>query len=339
MKIAAIAVLVASVEAKGRYSSSRSSYSRGSYSPSSYSRGSYSRSSYSPKTYSRSSYSGSSYTPYSYPSTSWSSNSTRITIPQVSWNQTAIDAVVDDLDAYATQAQVDDAADKQSFAKDLVNVYATWEVQNYMTFGSTFKPFVQFQVDALDAMTVDDNCDAKIATKCINTWILSGADSTTMDTAQTCIKEDAGCTDKFDDMTAVEKQALADKFETSVANIELAYTNVQDKVWTAIDSAWTDHMDRRDAMGLKFVAAAETAIKGMGCSATCSDECFSGSTFNPQLFDCLGLCKCGTNVIKFTPGQYSSYYEDYDGSYDSQDDSDDDGSEVDAPTDDGFFLF
>ena len=235
-----------------------------------------------------------------------SSNSTRITIPQVSWNQTAIDAVVDDLDAYATQAQVDDAADKQSFAKDLVNVYATWEVQNYMAFGKAMKPYVQFEVDFLDAVTVDSTCDSAVATKCLNTWLLAGAQKSTQATMETCIKTTAGCTTKWDDMTPTEQQALATKFNTSVATMGTAYKKVHDKVMLELATSWSDHMTRRVAMQAKFMAAAKTAAKGMGCTATCSDACFLQTS---EQFECLSDCDCGTNVIKFTPGQYSSYYE------------------------------
>ena len=233
-------------------------------------------------------------------------STTKITIPQVSWNQTAIDDVMTGLDTYAKQANLDDATDKQLFAKDLVNVYATWEVQNYMTFGKAMKPYVQFEVDFLDAVTVDATCKSAVATKCLNTWLLAGAQKSTQKSMETCITTKAGCATKWDSMTPVQQQALATKYNTSVATMGTAYKKVHDKVMLELATAWATHMKRREAMKVKFMAAAKTAAKGMGCDATCSDKCFLNEK---TAFECLGLCKCGTNVIKFTPGQYSSYYE------------------------------
>jgi hypothetical protein len=175
-----------------------------------------------------------------------------------------------------------------------------------MTFGKAMKPYVQFEVDFLDAMTVDSKCDSAVATKCLNTWLLAGAQKSTQTTMETCIKTSAGCTTKWDDMTPVQQQALATKFNTSVATMGTAYKKVHDKVMLELATSWSDHMKRRVVMQGKFMAAAKTAAKGMGCDAVCSDACFA---LKFGQFDCLGDCTCGTNVIKFTPGSFSNYYE------------------------------
>ena len=251
---------------------------------------------------------------------------TRYTIPQVSWNQTAIDNVVQGLEKYGQQAVKDDQADKQQLGKDLVNIYSAWEVNNYMTFGKALKPVVQAEVDFLDAFTVNGTCNETTATQCLNSWLIKGAHYHDQAAMETCIKTKAQCATKWDDMTLAQQQALATKYQTSVQNMAIAYKKVHDKIMLKLATAWSDHMKRRQAMDAKFKAAAKTAALGMGCEATCTDACFSKYWNNGAAIRCIqnGLysyddkfdtwtksepCGCGTNVIKFTPGSYSNYYE------------------------------
>ena len=244
-------------------------------------------------------------------------SATTYTIPSISWNQTAIDNVVAGLDTYAQQAAKDDQADQLQSGKDLVNIYAAWEVNNYMTFGNAVSPVVQSEVDFLKAFSVNSTCNETIATQCLNQWLINGAQSSTQKQMETCIKTNATCTTKWDDMTYQQKADLAEKYKTNVRTMGLAYKKVHDKIMLKLATAWADHMKRRQAMNVKFLAASKTAFKGMGCDSTCVDYCYTNYSRNP--YSCVtqwgpvngsyGGCQCGTNVVKFTPGGYSSYYE------------------------------
>jgi len=230
------------------------------------------------------------------------------TLPTISWDKTAMDKFTSGLDTYAKQAVVDDQVDKTKWVADLVNVYAAWEVENYKTFGAAMKPVVQSEVDFLSAMTVDSTCNTTIATQCLNTWLINGADYYTQSTMETCIKTKASCTTKWDDMTLAQKQAMATKYKTSVRNMGLAYKKVHDKIMYKLSTAWSDHMQRRQAMAVKFIAAAKTAAVNMGCTSTCVDTAFS--QHKGHALDYLSNnCSCGAGVITFTPGKYSNYYE------------------------------
>ena len=188
-----------------------------------------------------------------------------------------------------------------------------------MTFGKALKPVVQAEADFLEAFSVNGTCNETIATQCLNQWLINGASPSSQSSMEQCIKTNATCTTKWDDMTFTEKQTLAQKYKTSVKTMGLAYKKVHDKIMLKLATAWADHMKRRAAMDLKFAAAAKKALVGLGCDSTCVDWCYLDDNEMDDRLDCAfnygpvnsvyAGCKCGTNVYKFTPGGYSSYYQ------------------------------
>lgn len=179
-----------------------------------------------------------------------------------------------------------------------------------MTYGKSMAPVVQAETDFLKAMSVDKTCNETKATQCLNNWLINGAKYYQQYNMEQCIKTKAKCTTKWDDMTNAQKVALAKKYQTSVQNMGLAWKKVNDKIMLKLATTWADHMKRRQAMAVKFVAAAKTAAKGMGCSSTCIDTAFSSDSHPNHVLGYIERnCACGTNVVKFTPGKISNYIE------------------------------
>ena len=92
---------------------------------------------------------------------------------------------------------------------------------------------------------MNGTCNEDIATSCVNNWLIGNSSQYQ---ANQCMQQDAGCVTNFDMMTQSEKQAMADRFDTRVGNLEEAYQNISDRFQRDVANAMVAHQQREDAM-------------------------------------------------------------------------------------------
>jgi hypothetical protein len=70
--------------------------------------------------------------------------------------------------------------DKEKLFKSVVTDYSEMKVEEYVNFGKTFKPYMQFESNAVDAMSpanqsvCEQPANQAAAADCLNNWMLGG---------------------------------------------------------------------------------------------------------------------------------------------------------------------
>ena len=166
-------------------------------------------------------------------------------LPEVDVDTQKVDAALKDVDAWAKRHKKAKEEDNKKNLESLAHAAATYKVQEAVNFNKAWKPWVEFEVQFFDAMTVDGNCNQEVCTDCVTEWIMKGGKPEDKAEAKRCCKVNAGCTTNYDEMTKEEKQAFAAKFHTSVENIEQTYKEIDRKTETDLRKGWNAHMERK----------------------------------------------------------------------------------------------
>ena len=218
-------------------------------------------------------------------------------LPNISVDKTKVQTALQGLEQWGKRDQAARQVDNQENFKNLIHAAAVWDTEEYVSFGQTWKSYVDFEVKMIDSLTVAGTCDQNAATLCLNTWIMQGADKNNTSVRDQCFKT-AGCTVKFEQMTPADQQALATSWNTSVSNIQTAYSNIWAQTEADLKKSWAAHQVRKAAIEADGKASVKKFATDMGCNQTCIDSCVAQIAFNAQ---CFSNCNCGQGVITVSP--------------------------------------
>ena len=225
-------------------------------------------------------------------------STTELTIPTIEWDQTKIDVAASDFKNGTDTYNDSSASNDLTFSQDLSHAYAKYRVAEYANFGKNLKPLAELDVELIDAISVKSTCDRDAMIECVNSYMLGASDTTT----HTCVTT-AGCNMNWDDMTAVEQQALADKYDTRTEVVEQAYETMVDDFEDDLEVAAAAHKTRQDEIDAEFALALKTVAVDMGCDETKLTACALADFSH----NCLDNCDCGTDVIRVTPTQVNTF--------------------------------
>lgn len=95
----------------------------------------------------------------------------QIVIPDIEWNQAAVDKVEKNLQAGLNKVAEGDKKDFQESLNDLSMAYSRYRVGEIVSFGKNMKPIAEMNVELLDDLTVTGNCNRESATTCVNDYL------------------------------------------------------------------------------------------------------------------------------------------------------------------------
>ena len=171
----------------------------------------------------------------------------QVAFPTVSWNVDKVNAIKNDVAQYGQRAHTAKMADNEASLKSLSHAFASYKVGEYVIFGKYMKPIAEDNVAFFDELTIEGGCNEEIATDCVNSFLVGpgctggGPDKCAHEKMLVCVSEKAHCATNFYNLSAKDKQALADHYKTDIGNLENAYGALWERTGAEFKTAQKEH--------------------------------------------------------------------------------------------------
>ena len=136
---------------------------------------------------------------------------------------------------------------------DFTRAWARYEVGSYVNYGKTMAPIEAQQAEFLQKITPSGTCDQTAATNCLNTFYHSDMRTGDKATMKSCIRTTAHCNTSWDDMSEIDRQAFAQRYQTNVQAAQTAYNTLWNQFMSDMQTANAARQTRQQAIDASFM--------------------------------------------------------------------------------------